>query len=139
MDNKGIFGLDVEVLAPCAIENVITKDNAGSIKAKIIAEGANGPVTADADKILEDKGVFILPDIFANSGGVTVSYFEWVQGLQQYYWSLEEVNSRLDRVMKAGFRDVLEYSKKHKTDMRKAAFILAVDRVMKAAKDKGVI
>ncbi len=138
MDNEKIFGLDVEIMAPCAIENVITKDNADSIKAKIIAEGANGPVTADADPILNEKKIFILPDILANAGGVTVSYFEWVQGLQQHYWSLEEVNSKLDRIMKASFKDTLDYSKKYKTDMRMAAQILAVDRVMKAARDKGI-
>ncbi|MFH1471123.1 MAG: Glu/Leu/Phe/Val dehydrogenase [Candidatus Micrarchaeota archaeon] len=138
VDNKKIFGLDVEVLAPCAIENVITKDNAGSIKAKIIAEGANGPVTADADQIINEKGIFVLPDILANAGGVTVSYFEWVQGLQQHYWTLEEVNGKLDRIMKQSFRDTFEYSKKYKADMRKAAMILAVDRVKKAAKDKGI-
>jgi len=138
ISNEEIFGLDVDILAPCAMENVITKDNAGSIKAKIIAEGANGPVTADADQIINEKGIFVLPDILANAGGVTVSYFEWVQGLQQHYWTLEEVNGKLDRIMKQSFRDTFDYSKKYKTDMRKAAMILAVDRVKKAAKDKGI-
>ncbi|MFH1447530.1 MAG: Glu/Leu/Phe/Val dehydrogenase [Candidatus Micrarchaeota archaeon] len=138
IENKDVFGLDVDVLAPCAIENVITKDNAECIKAKIIAEGANGPVTADADQILCDKDIFVLPDILANSGGVTVSYFEWVQGLQQHYWTREEVDQKLQRIMTEGFKNTLEYSKKHKTDMRTAAFILAVDRVMTATRDKGI-
>ncbi len=138
INNEEIFGLDVDILAPCAMENVITKDNAGKINAKIIAEGANGPLTADADPIINEKGIFVLPDILANAGGVTVSYFEWVQGLQQHYWTLEEVNSKLDRIMKQSFRDTYDYSKKYKTDMRTAANILAVDRVMRAAKDKGI-
>jgi glutamate dehydrogenase (NAD(P)+) len=114
------------VLAPCALENVITRRNAGNIRARIIAEGANGPTTAFADSILEEKGVFVIPDILANAGGVTVSYFEWVQNREGYYWREDTVNERLTDVMIRAFSTVLQYSRRHHVNMRTAAYMLSI-------------
>src|SRR5690606_30893986 len=111
--NEQLLEIECDVLAPCALENVITRRNAGNIKAKIIAEGANGPTTAYADAILEEKGVFVIPDILANAGGVTVSYFEWVQNREGYYWREDTVIERLREVMIRAFDQVLQYSKAH--------------------------
>src|SRR5215208_3391042 len=123
--NHDVLTLDCEVLVPAATENVITSHNARDVKARIICEGANGPTTANADKILEEKGVFVIPDILANAGGVTVSYFEWVQDRGGYFWTEQLVNDRLRDIMVNSFQDVLELSKKHKVNMRTAAYMLA--------------
>ncbi len=136
--NEQILELECDVLAPCALENVITRKNAGSIKAKVIAEGANGPTTAPADAILDAKGVFVVPDILANAGGVTVSYFEWVQNREGYYWTEEVVNERLREVMVRSFNDVSSFAKKHNVNMRTAAYMLSIDRVAAVHRLRGV-
>jgi glutamate dehydrogenase (NAD(P)+) len=136
--NDQLLELDCTVLAPSALENVITLNNADRIKAKIIAEAANGPTTPGADKILFDKDIFVLPDILANAGGVTVSYFEWVQDIQGFFWEEDNVNDQLKRVMTHAFHDVYITSEKHKVDMRTAAYILAIDRVASATRVRGL-
>lgn len=136
--NEELLELDVDVLVPAAIENVITTKNAGRIRAKIICEGANGPTTAAADSILEEKGIFVIPDILANAGGVTVSYFEWVQDRGGYFWSEDVVNERLREIMTKGFRDVLELAKQHKVNMRTAAYMLAISRVATVHRLRGI-
>jgi glutamate dehydrogenase (NAD(P)+) len=138
LTNEGLFTLDVEVLIPAALERQITVDNAEGIKAKVIIEGANGPTTPDADNMLHDRGVFIVPDILANAGGVTVSYFEWVQDRYGYFWTEKEVNERLEAKMHEAFHDVLETSQKHKVDMRTAAYIVAINRVATVTKMRGM-
>ncbi len=130
--------LDCEVLVPAAKENVITSLNAQKIRAKILCEGANGPTTADADAVLAANNVFVIPDILANSGGVTVSYFEWVQDRQGYFWNLELVNSRLEELMVNSFRDVVTYAERHSVNNRIAAYMLAIDRVAFAHKLRGI-
>src|SRR3989442_12312975 len=120
---------DCDVLVPAATENVVTRKNATNIKAKIICEGANGPTTAAADQLLEEKGIFVIPDILANAGGVTVSYFEWVQDRGGYFWDEGTVNRRLETIMGKSFHDVLALADKHKVNTRIAAYILAVGRV----------
>ena len=119
-------------MIPAAIENQIGEHNAPKIKAKIVAEAANGPTSPEADRILFDKGVFLIPDILCNAGGVTVSYFEWVQDLQNLFWREATINARLKEVMVKSFNDVLDMSKKHKVDMRTAAYMVAVHRVAEA-------
>jgi len=138
LENSQLFGLDIEVLVPAAMENQITMENAPGIKAKIIAEGANGPTTPDATKHLHDRGVFVIPDILANAGGVTTSYFEWVQDRHGYFWEEEEVNKRLEAKMCEAFDDVLKMSVKYKTDMRTAAYIVAISRVATVTKMRGM-
>jgi glutamate dehydrogenase (NAD(P)+) len=136
--NKELLELDCEVLVPAALENEITEENADRIKARVISEGANGPTTPEADAILFDKGTFVIPDILANAGGVTVSYFEWVQGLQSFFWSEDEVNANLEKIMVKAFSDVLAISQRREVDMRIAAYILAIDRVANATLLRGI-
>ncbi len=136
--NARLLALPVDILAPCALENQITAENAGAVKAKIIVEGANGPTTPEADVILAKAGVTVVPDILANAGGVTVSYFEWVQDLQANFWDEEDVNRSLDRLMMRSFHDVYDVAAREKCDLRMAAQILAVSRVAKAATLRGI-
>lgn len=139
MDNPmDLLELDVDILIPAALENQITEENAPRVKAKMIAECANGPVTPEADDILEEKGVFLIPDILCNAGGVTVSYLEWVQNRMGYYWSKEQVNRDLERIIVKAFEDVYATSQKFQVNMRIAAFILAIDRVTTAAELRGL-
>lgn len=137
ISNEAILELKVDVLLPCALENVITKENADKIKAKIVGEGANGPTTVDADAIMWKNKVLVLPDIMANAGGVTVSYFEWVQDLANYFWTEDEVNDRLDRVITKAFQEVWDMHEKHKCNMREAAYMVAVKRVADATTTRG--
>jgi glutamate dehydrogenase (NAD(P)+) len=127
-----------DILIPAAHENVITSRNAGSIKARILVEGANGPTTPEADEILEKNGVFVVPDILANAGGVTASYFEWVQDRMGYFWTEDEVNDRLDRIMIQSFIDVIRYAESHSVNNRIAAYMLAIDRVAYTVKQRGI-
>ena len=138
IENEELFKLDVDVLVPAALENQITAENAPSIKAKIVTEGANGPTTPEAHRLLHDRGVFVIPDILANSGGVTTSYFEWVQDRHGYFWAEDEVNAKLEAKMVEAFDDVLETSKKYKVDMRTAAYIVAISRVATVTKMRGM-
>jgi glutamate dehydrogenase (NAD(P)+) len=133
-----IVEYDCDILVPAALENQITQENANRIRARIVAEGANGPTTPDADRILADKGVFVIPDILCNSGGVTVSYFEWVQNRMGLYWPEQEVNQRLEHIMVQAFRDVLAKSLEHGVNMRVAAFMVAIERVVKVITLRGV-
>jgi glutamate dehydrogenase/leucine dehydrogenase len=133
-----IFGLDVDVFIPAALENQITMETAPQIRAKIITEGANGPTTPDAHRYLHEKGIFVIPDILANSGGVTTSYFEWVQDRYGYFWEEDEVNHRLENKMCEAFDDVLSNSLKYKVDMRTAAYIVAISRVATVTKMRGM-
>jgi len=126
------------VRAPAALENQITKANADNIKAKIVAEGANGPTTPETDRILFEKGVFLIPAILANSGGVTSNYFEGVQNLTRRHWTVEDTNEKLETKMVKAFNDVYDLSKKHKTDTRNRALILGVGRVAEAIKTLGL-
>ncbi len=136
--NDQLLALDCEVLLPAAMENVITAKNADSIGAKIIVEGANGPTAAGADEILDRKGIFVVPDILANAGGVTVSYFEWVQDRGGYFWDEETVNGRLATIMTTSFRNVLDVAKKYNVNMRIAAYTLAIDRVAAVHRLRGL-
>jgi glutamate dehydrogenase (NAD(P)+) len=138
IDNEKLFALDVDVLVPAALENQITMENAPSIRAKIVTEGANGPTTPEAHRYLHEHGVFVIPDILANSGGVTTSYFEWVQDRHGYFWTEDEVNQRLEAKMVEAFRAVLQTSLKFKTDLRTAAYIVAIDRVATVTKMRGM-
>lgn len=136
--NEDLFELDCDVIVPAAIEGQITEKNADKVRAKIIVEGANGPTTPAADKILQDKKVFLVPDILANAGGVTVSYFEWVQGLQYYFWSEDDIQKELKDVMTGTFNRVLALSNKKGVDMRTAALMLGIGRVAEAKKLRGL-
>jgi len=136
--NPEVLELECDVLLPAALENTITEANADKIKASIVSEGANGPTTPEADAILHDKGVFVIPDILCNAGGVTVSYFEWVQGLQFFFWSEEEINRQLEEIMVRSFNDVFAMSQEKNVDMRVAAYILAIGRVAEATMTRGI-
>jgi len=136
--NDEMLGLDCEILIPAALENSITAENAGRVKARIIAEAANGPTTPEADRILYNNGVFLLPDILANAGGVTVSYFEWVQDNYSFFWKEKDVNANLKDIMVKSFSEVLETSQKYNVDMRRGAFVLAVNRVAEAIRVRGI-
>ncbi len=133
-----LLELDCDILAPCALEQVVTEENADRIKASIICEGANGPCTPQADAILEAKGILILPDVLANAGGVVVSYFEWVQGLQEYFWKEVEVNAKLNDIMSKAFDETWELAQKRNLPMRLAAYGLAVQRVAEATVTRGI-
>jgi glutamate dehydrogenase (NAD(P)+) len=136
--NDELLLLECDVLAPCALEQVITRDNADQVKAKIICEGANGPITPAADEILDEKGIMTLPDILANAGGVVVSYFEWVQGLQEYFWKEDEVNSKLRDITTRAFNETWRVAEERKTSMRLAAYGVAVRRVADATITRGL-
>ncbi len=136
--NEELLQLECDVLVPAALENQITMENAASVNAKIVAEAANGPTTPGADEILHDKGVFIIPDILANAGGVTVSYFEWVQDMQGFFWDEGEVNQQLEKIMIRAFHEVSQSAEKHKVHNRIGAYVLAVGRVAEATKVRGL-
>lgn len=138
LEPKQILETKCDVLIPAALENQITGENADAIDAKLVAEAANGPTTPEADKILHDKGITVIPDILANAGGVTVSYFEWVQGLQSFFWSERDVNLKLKGIIVKAFDDVYEMSQQHETDMRTGAYLLAVQRVADAIIHRGI-
>ena len=136
--NEELLLVDCDVLAPCALEQVITAENADKIRAKLICEGANGPTTPAADEILEDRGILVLPDVLANAGGVVVSYFEWVQGLQEYFWKEDEVNARLNDIVRRAFNETWSIYEGRGTSMRMAAYGLAVQRVAEATTTRGL-
>jgi len=133
-----VLGVDCDILLPSSLENLITLETVGRVKAKIVAELANGPTTPGADRIFDEAGVFLVPDILANAGGVTVSYYEWVQDLYSYFWSEGEINNRLEQTMRAAFQSVHEKALKYDTDMRTGAYILAVERVAEATRVRGI-
>jgi glutamate dehydrogenase (NAD(P)+) len=136
--NEELLALPCDILAPCAVQNQITAENAGRLNCRILAEGANGPTTLEADEILEDREIMILPDIIANAGGVTVSYFEWVQGLQNITWTLEEINQRMHKLLTDAFERTLVRSRRDEQDMRTAALIEGIARVAEAKAKRGV-
>jgi glutamate dehydrogenase (NAD(P)+) len=138
MDRSEAMFLPCDVLLPAATENVITSQNAARLRCRILCEGANGPTTSVADEILMDKKIFVIPDILANAGGVTVSYFEWVQDRQGYFWNEKLVNERLQEIMEESFDAVVEYADKHAVNNRTAAYMLALDRVAAAIKLRGI-
>jgi glutamate dehydrogenase (NAD(P)+) len=138
ISNAELLELPCDVLAPCALQNQITAENAARIRCRILAEGANGPTTLEADDILTRQGVFVVPDILANAGGVTVSYFEWVQGTQNYMWTLEEINNRLRNALVGAFDRVVARAERDAIDMRTAALIQGISRVAEAKLRRGV-
>jgi glutamate dehydrogenase (NAD(P)+) len=138
ISNDDLLLLDCDVLAPCALEQVITEENADQVKAKLVVEGANGPITPAGDEVLQDNGVLVLPDVLANAGGVVVSYFEWVQGLQEYFWKEDEVNARLNEIVTRAFDETWETYKERQVPMRLAAYGLAVQRVAEATVTRGL-
>ena len=136
--NEELLLLDCDILAPCALEQVITADNADKVKASIVCEGANGPVTPEADQILEDRDILVLPDVLANAGGVVVSYFEWVQGLQEYFWKEAEVNAKLNDIVTRAFAETWRWHEDRALPLRQAAYAIAVGRVAEACRLKGL-
>ncbi len=138
IDANDMLELEVDVLVPAAVENAITRKNASRIKAKVICEGANGPTTPGADRVLEEQGVFVIPDILANAGGVTVSYFEWVQDRAGYFWDEATVNERLNAIIQRSFQDVLSVASRHQVNMRTAAYMLSVERVAAVHRLRGM-
>ncbi|MBI3896020.1 MAG: Glu/Leu/Phe/Val dehydrogenase [Acidobacteria bacterium] len=138
VDPQELLLYDCEILLPAALENQITSRNADQLKCRILCEGANGPTTFAADKILEEKNVFVIPDILANAGGVTVSYFEWVQDRQGYFWTLNQVRERMDRILRFGFYDVITYAEQQNVRTRIAAYMLAIERVASAIRLRGI-
>jgi glutamate dehydrogenase (NAD(P)+) len=138
ISQEELLEADCDILLPAALENAITLANVGRVKASIIAELANGPTTPGADRVLADAGIFLVPDILANAGGVTVSYYEWVQDQYSYFWTENQINERLELTMRAAFRSVYETAERYKTDMRTGAYILAVDRVAEATRVRGI-
>ncbi len=137
-DPQELLLFDCDILLPAATENQITSHNAERVKARILCEGANGPTTFAADEVLQQKGIFVIPDILANAGGVTVSYFEWVQDRQGYFWTLRKVRERMDRIIRCSFYDVMAYAEQHKVRPRIAAYMLAIDRVAFAIRLRGI-
>ncbi|MGH2900262.1 MAG: Glu/Leu/Phe/Val family dehydrogenase, partial [Solirubrobacteraceae bacterium] len=138
ISNADLLELDCDVLIPAALQSQLTETNAGRVRAKLIVEGANGPTSLEADGILRERGVFVVPDILANAGGVTVSYFEWVQDAQQFFWSEEEVNQRLIKIMTKAFKDALDVSLERKVDMRTASMMRGIARIAIAKSVRGV-
>jgi glutamate dehydrogenase (NAD(P)+) len=138
LSNEELLALDVDILIPSALSDFITKDNASSIKAKVIIEGANAPITYEADRIIEDNNIIVVPDILANSGGVIVSYFEWVQDKQQYFWSADDVKDNLSKIIRESFSMVYEKSKREKITLREAALFISIERVYTAHKYRGL-
>ena len=138
VDINDFLELPCDILIPAAMENQLTKANSPKIKAKYIVEGANGPTSGEADKILNERGIIVVPDILANAGGVTVSYFEWVQDMQSYFWSEKEINARLQDIIVGAFTEVYDLAKKEKVDMRLAAFMVGIRRLGKAATIRGM-
>jgi glutamate dehydrogenase (NAD(P)+) len=136
--SAGPLTAECDVLVPAALGNQLTSRNAKAVKARLIVEGANGPTTPEADEILQERGVFLVPDILANAGGVTVSYFEWVQDLQSFFWSEHEVNQKLQAIMQRAFNEVLATAKERSLPMRMAAYVRAVQRVASATRDRGL-
>jgi glutamate dehydrogenase (NAD(P)+) len=136
--NEELLAFKCDVLAPCALENQLTGQNADRVQAWIVAEGANGPTTPEADRILEDKGVILIPDILCNAGGVTASYFEWVQDLQSFFWTEDEINARLERIMAEAYHAVMAEAEKRHVGRRVAAQVLAIGRVAEAATLRGI-
>jgi glutamate dehydrogenase (NAD(P)+) len=135
---EDLLTTECEILIPAATENVITSRNVNRVKCRILAEGANGPTTSAADDILTDKGVFVIPDILANAGGVTVSYFEWVQDRMGYYWRESEVNERLKDLMRENFDEVWQMAERYKAPLRQAAYMLAIRRVVECYQTRGI-
>ncbi|MGE5509453.1 MAG: Glu/Leu/Phe/Val family dehydrogenase [Chitinophagales bacterium] len=138
LSNEEMLALDVDLLCPAALEGAIRGDNAGRVRAKYIVEGANGPTTPEADKILEANGTIVVPDILANAGGVVVSYFEWVQDLQANFWDEDQVNAQLNRIMTRAFAEVWDFSQAHKLSLRDGAYMLAVSKVAEAIRVRGI-
>jgi glutamate dehydrogenase (NAD(P)+) len=136
--NEELVELPCDILAPCALEQVVTEENASRVKASVICEGANGPVTPAADTILEERGILVLPDVLANAGGVVVSYFEWVQGLQEYFWREDEVNAKLHDIVARAFEEAWLTRERHDTSLRMASYGLAVQRVAEATTTRGL-
>lgn len=138
MPNDEFWTVETDILIPAALENQITEKNAGKIRTKIIVEGANGPTTTAADDILNANGVLVIPDVIANAGGVTVSYFEWVQDFSSFFWTEDEINHRLERVMREAFAGVWAVAEEHKVSVRTAAFIVACKRILMAREMRGL-
>jgi glutamate dehydrogenase (NAD(P)+) len=138
ISSEAVLELPCDILIPAALENQITLQNAERAKARIVAEAANGPTTPDADLVLHNRGIMVIPDVLANAGGVTVSYFEWVQDLQELFWDEDDVNKRLERVMTKAFADVHAMAVKHNVELRTGAYILAIDRVANATRTRGI-
>src|SRR3990172_12671919 len=136
--NRELLELKCDILVPAALEMQITKDNAARLQCRILAEGANGPTTVEADAVLKEKGVFLIPDVLANAGGVVVSYFEWVQDLQNFFWTEEEVNQKLRDILVKAFQEVLNMSQKQNVDMRLAALMIGIDRGARAMLWRGL-
>lgn len=138
MADADFWGVACDILIPAALEGQITQDNAGRIQAKMVIEGANGPTTPEADDILHDKGVLVVPDVIANAGGVTVSYFEWVQDFSSFFWTEDEINARLVRIMQEAFAGVWHVAQEHKVSLRTATFIVACKRILHAREMRGL-
>ena len=138
ISSEEVLELQCDILIPAALENQITMQNAERVQARIVAEAANGPTTPDADLMLHHRGIMVIPDVLANAGGVTVSYFEWVQDLQELFWDEDDVNRRLERIMVRAFADVHATAIKHNVEMRTGAYILAIDRVANAMRTRGI-
>jgi len=138
ISNEELLTLDVDILIPAALENQLTADISKNVRAKVVVEGANGPTTFEGDKVLEDKGVIVVPDILANCGGVIVSYFEWVQNLQSFSWDEERVNNQLEDLIVKGFNDVWNTAQEADTTLRMGAYMVAIGRIVTATKMRGL-